>query len=80
MHLSESTQNEFLCVLIQVSDVVIPLQVHASRDPADDKFLGCALAANATYIVTGDKDLLVLDPWRGIRVVTPRMFLNLLRE
>lgn len=44
------------------------------RDPGDDKFLEAALAAlaaGAAVIVSDDRDLLALDPWRGIRVVKP---------
>lgn len=44
-------------------------EVHVCRDPDDDKFLELALASGARAIVTGDEDLLVLDPWRGIRIV-----------
>ena len=44
-------------------------EVRDCRDPDDDKFLELALASGARAIVTGDKDLLVLDPWRGIRIV-----------
>lgn len=40
-----------------------------SRDPKDDKFLATALAADAHYIVSEDKDLLVLDPYQKIRIV-----------
>jgi putative PIN family toxin of toxin-antitoxin system len=47
------------------------------RDPADDMVLATALAARADAIVTGDEDLLVLDPFQGIRVVTPAAFLEL---
>jgi putative PIN family toxin of toxin-antitoxin system len=43
--------------------------VRECRDPDDDKFLELALASRAVAIVTGDPDLLVLDPWRGIRIV-----------
>ena len=39
------------------------------RDPDDDKFLELALASGSRAIVTGDQDLLVLDPWRGISIV-----------
>ncbi len=49
-----------------------------SRDPKDDKFLCCAFAAEADYIVTGDSDLLVLqgDPALGaIQIVTVREYL-----
>jgi hypothetical protein len=44
-------------------------EVRDCRDPDDDKFLELALASDARAIVTGDEDLLVLDPWRGIRIV-----------
>ena len=57
-------------------------EVHFSRalcrDPADIKFLACALSANANYIVSGDADLLVLDTQFPFRIVTPRHFLALL--
>jgi putative PIN family toxin of toxin-antitoxin system len=43
--------------------------VRDCRDPDDDKFLELALASGARAVVTGDEDLLVLDPWRGIRIV-----------
>lgn len=45
-------------------------------DPADDKFLACALAANVTVIVSGDRDLLRLSGWQGIQVLTPRRFVE----
>jgi putative PIN family toxin of toxin-antitoxin system len=41
------------------------------RDAKDNKYLELALAAEAEIIVARDKDRLVLDPWRGIRVMTP---------
>jgi putative PIN family toxin of toxin-antitoxin system len=44
-------------------------QVRDCRHPDDDKFLELALASGARAIVTGDADLLVLDPWRGVRIV-----------
>jgi putative PIN family toxin of toxin-antitoxin system len=47
------------------------------RDPTDDKFLELALNGKADFIVTGDLDLLVLHPFRGIAVVPPLAFLQL---
>lgn len=41
------------------------------RDADDDAVLACALAAKATMIITGDKDLLVLHPWRNIHILNP---------
>jgi putative PIN family toxin of toxin-antitoxin system len=41
------------------------------RDAKDNKYLELALAAGASVIISSDEDLLVLDPWRGIRVMRP---------
>ena len=51
--------------------------VQDCRDAKDNKYLELALAAEAAAIVSSDNDLLVLDPWRGIRIVTPAHFLAL---
>ena len=45
------------------------------RDPADNKFLECAVAGKAQYLVSGDQDLLSLRSFRGIPVVTVSEFL-----
>lgn len=45
-------------------------------DPADDKFLACALAGGARVIVSGDKALLETTGYGGVRVVTPRGFVT----
>jgi len=47
------------------------------RDPKDDKYLELALAAGAEIIVSGDDDLLVLQPWRGVRILRPAEYLAL---
>lgn len=50
-------------------------------DPSDNRILECAVAAHADYIVTGDrKHLLPLDEYQGIRIITPRDFLNLIES
>lgn len=45
------------------------------RDPADDKYLELALAAGASTIVSSDRDLLVLHPWRGVHILRPAEYL-----
>lgn len=45
------------------------------RDPKDDKYLELALASQADTIVTGDGDLLVLHPWRAVRILRPAEYL-----
>jgi uncharacterized protein len=44
------------------------------RDRDDDVVLASALAGECAAIVTGDQDLLILDPFRGIRVLAPSAF------
>lgn len=53
------------------------LRVVDCRDPKDDKYLELALAAGAEIIVSGDDDLLVLHPWRGVRILRPAEYLAL---
>lgn len=44
------------------------------EDPEDDKFLAAALAGGAGWLVTNDRHLLGLDPYRSVRIVTPPAF------
>jgi uncharacterized protein len=54
-----------------------PVQVvRYSRDPDDDKFIVLALKAKATRLITGDADLLCLDPLGDLRILTPRAALD----
>lgn len=46
------------------------------RDPGDNPYLEAALAGAASVIVSGDPDLLVLTPWRGIEILTPAEFVR----
>lgn len=48
-----------------------------SRDPEDDKFLACAKSAAADFLVTEDKDLLVLESYEGTRICRPAEFITL---
>jgi len=47
-----------------------------TRDPKDDKFVACALAGDANYLITEDKDMLVLGVVGDVRIVTPYDFLR----
>jgi len=51
------------------------LSTKVCRDPKDNKYLELAVAANASCIVTGDQDLLVLNPFRNIPILTSADFL-----
>jgi len=56
--------------------VTIRERVVACRDPTDDKFLEVAINGRADFIVTGDGDLLALDPFRDIPIITPAAFVQ----
>ena len=45
-----------------------------SRDPDDDKFIECAVDAEALYIVSGDNDLLDIGQYEGIQIITAKEF------
>ncbi len=67
-----------LLILIEHEAVVIPKlpTIHIIKDdPDDDKFLACALAAKAEYIVSGDQHLLSLGSYKSIAIVTVKDFL-----
>jgi uncharacterized protein len=53
--------------------------IQVVRDPDDDMILACAIAASADYLITRDKDLLILDNHEGIAILTPEAFLQVLR-
>ncbi len=56
--------------------VVVPtVSVTDCRDSKDNKYLELALAAKAVTIVSSDDDLLVLHPWRGVRILLPAAYL-----
>lgn len=48
------------------------------RDHDDDKFLACAVAADARYVVSGDEDLLATSPYGSVVVIRPRAFTDAL--
>ena len=70
---------EVLTVIREAATFVTPRKrLTVCRDPGDNVLLECALVGRADYLVTGDKDLLVLDPFRGTRILRPADFLRLL--
>ena len=75
-YVSESQRLEFLAALLRGSELVEVRDVETEcRDPKDNKFLELALSGKGSHIVTGDLDLLVLHPFRGIAIVNAQSFL-----
>ena len=62
-----------LAPLVEIVEIV--QTVHASRDPKDDALLDVAVNGRADVLVTGDGDLLELNPFRGIEILTPAAFI-----
>jgi len=63
-------------VLAAAEVVFITERIVACRDPKDDKFLELAVNGRADLIISGDVDLLALDPFRGVPIVTPAAFVR----
>ena len=71
-YVSREKRDALLLRLAPVIEIVTVVQiVQASRDAKDDKFLEVAVNGRADVIVTGDRDLLALNPFRGIAILTP---------
>jgi putative PIN family toxin of toxin-antitoxin system len=71
-------RQRFLAILRSTAVWFEPaLRVTDCRDAKDNKYLELALAAGAGTIVSGNHDLLVLDPWRGVRILHPADYLAL---
>ena len=49
-------------------------------DPSDEMFIAAALDGNADVIVSGDKDLLEIESFRGVAIITPRQFLDWIQD
>jgi putative PIN family toxin of toxin-antitoxin system len=72
-YLTAEEKAEFVASLVAVAEVVeVVSEVKACRDPDDNSLLSLALDGRATRIVTGDTDLLVLDPFESVRILTPQ--------
>jgi len=68
----------FLALLVMNAEIIEPpdLPEQVSRDSDDDKFIACALAGGCNVIISGDKDLLSISGYRGVKVAAPREFLE----
>ena len=75
---TDQDSNEAIVLLESQMQIVTPKSLEQSvcRDPDDDQILATAIAGRAVCIVTGDKDLLVLQRYEGIEIVGPSDFAN----
>lgn len=76
-YVSKRKRRKFLKVLTQEAELVgINTSINLCRDPDDDKYLELAIDGKASCIISGDKDLLVLNPFHSISIARPDQFLE----
>ncbi|XZO02676.1 MAG: putative toxin-antitoxin system toxin component, PIN family [Microcoleus sp.] len=76
-YLSLEDRQVFLLKFISASELVsITEKIAVCRDEKDNKFLELAVSGNANVIVTGDLDLLVLNPFQAVEILTPDIFID----
>jgi putative PIN family toxin of toxin-antitoxin system len=71
-----SFRKDLAKLLARAELVTITERIAACRDPHDDKFLELAVNGHADLIVSGDGDLLALNPFRQIPIITPAIFVQ----
>jgi putative PIN family toxin of toxin-antitoxin system len=76
-YVDEADVRRFAAALVREAEwVEVATTIAACRDPKDDTILALAVDGRAACVVTGDADLLSLDPFRGIRIERPDQFLR----
>ena len=71
-------RQRILDIVVVAAERVEPTEtVRECHDPNDDKYLALAAAGRADVIVSSDRHLLSMHPWRGIRILSPANFLAL---
>ena len=66
--------------MVGAESVAIIERIAECRDPKDDKFLELAVYGSASCLITGDEDLLVLHPFRGIPILSAAQFLEMISK
>ena len=75
-YVTTAEREEFLDAFIERTTFIEPTEeIQICRDAKDDKFLELAVSGRAAYLISGDKDLRSLNPFRGIAIVTVAEFL-----
>ncbi|MBU4457100.1 MAG: putative toxin-antitoxin system toxin component, PIN family [Nanoarchaeota archaeon] len=76
-YVSQEQRDQFLIALVQTGTLIeITEAIHVCRDPKDNMILELAVSGQANAIVSGDDDLLMLNPFRGIPILSPTAFLD----
>ncbi|MBS3137713.1 putative toxin-antitoxin system toxin component, PIN family [Candidatus Woesearchaeota archaeon] len=84
LEFQEDEVEEFISALLEVAELIYPIYNKQSsiaiRDKDDIKFIICAIESKADYIITGDNDLLVIDKYNSIQIISSKNFLETLEK
>ena len=80
--LTEEELDEFLSIIEEDARLVVPVREVSviTSDPSDNRILEAAVTAGASYIVSGDADLLQVASYEDIPIVSPARFASILKE
>src|SRR5207249_6122114 len=71
-YLTREEREQFLLMLLREATLIeVTERVEACRDPKDDEFLALLVCGAASCLITGDQDLLALNPFRGVPILSP---------
>ena len=79
-HFTEDEIDESISIIIETAEIVEPKIVIdvVSQDPCDNRILECAITADCQYIISGDKHLLEIKEFEGIKILSPNEFIKIL--
>jgi putative PIN family toxin of toxin-antitoxin system len=78
---TEEQKLRFLALVLEISSLIEPKEklTIIKEDPDDNEVLECAVSCNADYIISGDRHLLKLKEFKGIKILTAKKFLNIIK-
>jgi len=66
-----------LSEVLEPMEIISPKsKIEICRDPDDNKFINCAVDGKCKYIVSGDKDLLTIKSYKGVKIISVREFID----
>ena len=77
-YISLEKRSKFLNLLSLNAEMIeITTKINLCRDPKDNKFLELAVNGKADYLISGDQDLLILNPFQEISILSPQAFMSI---
>lgn len=72
---------EITALVIEIAEIIVPqsrLDI-VPDDPSDNKFIECAIDGNVGYVISGDRHLLNIGTYRGVKILKAKDFLDITR-